>query len=284
VALSTSRARAINHGLIYLLVTAGAVVMLFPLLWTVSTSLKTLDQLVGTRIVLIPNPIAWENYVEIFRRTPILLNLRNTMVIVVCAEFGSLVICSMVAYAFARIPFPGRNVMFLLLLSSMMLPGVVTLIPFFVIFDRLGWINTFLPLIVPRFLAHNPFYIFLMRQFFQGIPQDLSDAARMDGCSEFSIWWRIVMPISSPVLAAVAIFTFQWVWNDFLYPLVYLGSDKNLWTLALGLYALAPHEFAENTTHLQMAFSVLMTVPMVATFAVGQRHFIQGITFTGLKG
>jgi multiple sugar transport system permease protein len=283
VAASASRARVINHGIIYLLVTVGAIVMVFPLLWTVSTSLKTLDQLVGTRIMLIPNPIAWENYAEIFKFTPVLLNLRNTMIIVVCAEFGSLVMCSLVAYAFARIPFPGRNTMFVLLLSSMMLPGVVTLIPFFVIFDRLGWINTFLPLIVPRFLAHNPFYIFLMRQFFQGIPQDLSDAARMDGCSEFGIWWRVVMPISTPVLAAVGIFTFQWGWNDFLYPLVYLGTDKRLWTMALGLNSLRSYETA-NMTHLQMAFSVLMIVPVMTIFALGQKQIVQGITFTGLKG
>jgi multiple sugar transport system permease protein len=283
MALSIKRARLVNHGLIYLLVTLGTIVVIFPLLWTVSTSLKTLDQLVGTRIVLIPNPIAWGNYVEIFKFTPILLNLRNTMIIVLCAEFGSLVVCSFVAYAFARIPFPGRDTMFVLLLSSMMLPGVVTLIPFFVIFDHLGWINTFLPLIVPRFLAHNPFYIFLMRQFFQGIPQDLSDAARMDGCSELSIWWRIVMPISLPVLAAVSIFTFQWAWNDFLYPLVYLGANKELWTLALGLNSLRAFE-GENTTHYQMAFSVLMIVPVITAFAIGQSYFIQGITFTGLKG
>ena len=269
--------------MIYLIVTVGMVVMVFPLLWTVSTSLKTLDQLVGTRIVLIPDPVAWENYVEIFKITPILLNLRNTMFIVVCAEFGSLVMCSLVAYAFARIPFPGRSVMFALLLSGMMLPGVVQLIPLFVIFDRLGWINTFLPLIVPRFLAHNPFYIFLLRQFFMGVPQDLSDAARIDGCSEFSIWWRIVMPISTPALATVAIFTFQWAWNDFLYPLVYLGTDKRLWTMALGLNSLRSYETA-NMTHLQMAFSVLMIIPVITAFAFGQKHLVQGITFTGLKG
>jgi multiple sugar transport system permease protein len=281
--VSASRARAINHGLIYLIVTVGAIVTVFPLLWTLSTSLKTPEQVVSSRIELIPNPIAWDNYIQIFDFTPILLNLRNTMIIVVCAEFGTLVICSMVAYAFARIPFPGRNVMFTLLLSGMMMPGVVKLIPFFVIFDRLGWINTFLPLIVPRFLAHNPFYIFLMRQFFLGIPQDLSDAARIDGCSEFSTWWRIVMPISSPVLAAVGIFTFQWGWNDFLYPLVYLGANKNLWTMALGLNSLRSYETAQMT-HLQMAFSVLMIIPVMTIFAVGQQHFIQGITFTGLKG
>jgi multiple sugar transport system permease protein len=122
-----------------------------------------------------------------------------------------------------------------------------------------------------------------MRQFFQGIPQDLSDAARMDGCSEFSIWWRIVMPISAPALAAVGIFTFQWAWNDFLHPLVYLGANRDLWTLALGLNSLRSYETA-NMTHYQMAFSVLMIVPVITVFALGQKHFIQGITFTGLKG
>ena len=142
---STSRARVANHTILYLVLIVGGLAMLFPLLWTISTSLKTLDQISTRRIDLIPDPIAWENYVEMSHMTPVLLNLRNTMIIVVCAEFGSLVICSLVAYAFARIPFPGHNVMFALLLSSMMLPGVVTLIPFFVMFDRLGWINTFLP-------------------------------------------------------------------------------------------------------------------------------------------
>ena len=258
--------------------------MVSPLLVTVSTSLKTVDQLTRTQIKLIPNPVAWENYVEVLELTPILIYFRNTMIIVVCAEFGALVVSSLVAYAFARIPFPGRDVMFTLLLSSMMLPGVVTLIPFFVMFDRLGWINTFLPLIVPRFLAHNPFYIFLMRQFFQDIPQDLSDAARMDGCSEFAIWWRIVMPISTPVLAAVGIFTFQFVWNWFLHPLVYLGGDRRLWTLSLGLNGLKGDTGGPNTTHYQMAFATLTIAPMVIVFAFSQRYFIQGITFTGLKG
>lgn len=280
---SGKRMRNAGRGLVYLIATAGAVVMVFPLLWTISTSLKTVEQLVGTRIELIPDPIAWYNYVEVFRIVPVSLFFRNTMLIIACAEFGSLVVCAMTAYAFARIPFPGRNVMFTLLLSSMMLPGVVTLIPFFVMFDRMGWINTFWPLIVPRFLGHNAFYIFLMRQFFRGIPNDLSDAARIDGCSEMAIWWRIVMPISMPVLAAVALFTFQFGWNWFLQPLVYLGGNRDLWTLSLGLNMLRGFE-GEPTTHFQMAFSVLMIVPMMIAFALGQKYFIQGITFTGLKG
>jgi len=283
MARSVKQARIVSHSIIYLILMAGTIMMLLPLLWTVSTSLKTIDQLVVTRIELIPDPVAWRNYVELFRITPILLNFRNTMFIVVAAEFGSLVMCSLVAYGFARMPFPGRDGVFLLLLSTMMLPGVVTLIPLFVMFDRLGWINTFLPLVVPRFLAHNPFYIFLMRQFFLGIPQDLSDAARMDGCSDFGIWWRIVLPISKPVLAAVGIFTFQWIWNDFLGPLIYLGGNKDNWTLALGLRSLRGME-GERTQHYMMAYSVLMIVPMIVVFAFGQNYMIRGVTFSGIKG
>ena len=258
--------------------------MMFPLIWTISTSLKTVPQLTGTRIQLIPDPIAWGNYAELIRTRPLFLQLRNTMIVVVSAEFGALVVCSMTAYAFARIPFPGRSAMFTLLLSSMMLPGVVTLIPFFIMFDRLGWINTFLPLVVPRFLGHNAFYIFLLRQFFLGIPRDLSDAARMDGCSEFGIWWRIVMPVSAPVLAAVAVFTFRFAWNWFLHPLVYLGADKKLWTLALGLNSFAHGELGRSSMHLQMAFSVLMILPMIVIFAIGQKYFVQGIVTSGIKG
>jgi len=282
----TRQVRRITYTALHLLLSVGALAVMFPLLWTISTSLKTIPQLKGTTIELIPDPVAWGNYAELFRREPMLLQLRNTLIIVVCAELGSLVVCAMTAYAFARIPFPGRRAMFALLLSSMMLPGVVTLIPFFVMFDRLGWINTFLPLVVPRFLGHNAFYIFLMRQFFQGIPRDLSDAAKMDGCSEFGIWWRIVMPNSAPVLAAVAVFTFQFAWNWFLHPLVYLGGDKKLWTLSLGLNALkgSGYDGGPPTTHLEMAFSVVMIVPMLAVFAAGQRYFVQGVVTSGIKG
>ncbi len=274
----------INRSLLYLILGLGSVAMIFPLLWTISGSLKTPDQFMSTRIDLIPDPVAWRNYVDIFNMAPIHRHLRNTLTILVCAEFGSLVICSLVAYAFAHIPFPGRDLMFGLLLSSMMLPGVVTLVPFFIIFDRLGWINTFLPLVVPRFLAHNPFYIFLMRQFFRGIPRDLFDATRMDGCTEFGIWWRIVLPVSKPVLAAIAIFTFQWVWNDFLHPLVYLGGNRDLWTLALGLNYVKGMMTEEPTMHYQMAYAFLMLVPLIGVFSVGQRYFVEGIVFTGLKG
>jgi ABC-type glycerol-3-phosphate transport system permease component len=279
-----SSSRLVQHTLAYAVLLAGSVVMLFPLAWTLSTSLKTLEKITSVRIELIPDPIAWWNYIELFRVTPILAQFFNTMTIVVPVMLGCIVTSSFVAYGFARTTFPGRDFLFLLVLSTMMIPGVVTLIPQFVIFDRLGWINTFWPLIVPQLIGHNPFYIFLMRQFFRAIPQELSDAARLDGCSDFGIWWRMILPLSKPVVAAVAIFSFQWAWNDFLYPLVYLGGKQELWTLALGLNAFRNMEGQRQSLHYMMAMSMLMIVPMLVVFAVGQKYFIQGIIFSGLKG
>jgi ABC-type glycerol-3-phosphate transport system permease component len=275
---------SVQYGVVYLILVAGAVLMLFPLLWTLSTSLKTLEDISTVQIALIPDPIAWWNYIELFQATPIATQFANTMTVVIPVMMGCIITSSFVAYGFARTQFPGRDFLFLLVLSTMMIPGVVTLIPRFVIFDRMGWINTFWPLIVPQLIGHNPFYIFLMRQFFRTIPEELSDAARMDGCSEVGIWWRIVLPLSRPVIAAVAIFSFQWAWNDFLYPLVYLGGKKDLWTLALGLNAFRNMAGQRQDLHYMMAMSMLMIIPMFLIFAFGQKYFIQGITFSGLKG
>ncbi len=276
--------RALKLGVVLLVLSAGAVMMMVPLLWTLSTSLKTYENISTTRIELIPNPVAWWNYIEVFHVAPVGTQFRNTMIVVIAMVLGCVVTSSFVAYGFARINFPGRDFLFLVLLSTMMVPGVVNLIPHFVIFDRLGWINTFLPLIVPQPLGHNPFYIFLMRQFFRGIPNDLGDAARIDGCSEFGIWWRIMLPNSKPVLAAAAVFSFQWSWNDFLYPLIYLGGNQKLWTLAIGLNAFRTLEGQSVWLHYMMAFSILMIVPMLLVFSFGQKYFIRGVVFSGLKG
>ena len=283
-AVEGRRTKIAGFALIYPIITAAAIVVIFPLVWTVSTSLKTLENVTMQEIQLIPDPVAWWNYAELFKIAPMLRYLGNTMVTVAPSIAGGLLVCSLVGYGFARIPFPGRDVMFAFLLATMMVPGVVGLIPLFIAFDRLGWVNSFLPLIVPRLLGHNPFYIFLMSQFFRGIPEELCDAARIDGCSEFAIWWRIVMPISRPVLAAIAIFAFQYSWNDFLSPLIYLGGNRELWTLALGLNALKGFEGLENSFHYMMAMSVLMTLPMLAMFAVGQRYMVQGVTLSGIRG
>ena len=216
--IESQQARLTRQSITYLILLAGALVMFFPLLWTVSTSLKTPDKVTLRHIELIPDPWAFENYLEIFFDQPLLRYTRNTMILVGAAVFGALVPCSLAAWGFARIPFPGRRTLFALLLTTMMLPYVVQLIPLFIVFDRMGWVNTFWPLILPRVLGHNAFYIFLMRQFFRGIPVDLFDAARIDGASEFGVWWRIAMPMSLPVLAAVSIFAFQFAWDDFLWP------------------------------------------------------------------
>ena len=203
--------------------------------------------------------------------------MRNSLVVVAAALIGGLIVCSLVAYAFAFIRFPGRNLLFNVLLITMMIPFIVQLIPTFLLFDRLGWVNTFLPLIVPRLLGHNAFYIFLYRQFFRGIPPDLLDAARLDGCTEIGLWRRIVLPLSVPVLAAVAVFSFQFAWNDFLNPLIYLGGNRDLWTLPIGLQAFTQIDGQQSNMNLMMAMAVIMIAPIIALFAVAQRYVISGV-------
>jgi len=276
--------RLLRHGLIYLLLMVGALVVVFPLLWTLSTSLKPINQITVTQLDLMPNPIMWSNYVEIFNRVPVLRYTGNTLVIVAASLFGALVSCSLAGYAFARIAFPGRGLLFGLLLATMMLPYVVQLIPLFVMFDSVGLVGTFWPLVLPRLLGHNAFYIFLMRQFYRGLPKELFDAARIDGCSEMGLWWRIAVPNSKPVLAAVAIFAFQFAWTDFLNPLIYLGSRPDLWTLSLGLNGLAGGEGQGTELNIIMVLVTFMILPMLAIFAVGQKYMVRGVTFSGLKG
>ena len=269
---------------VYPLLIAASVVMIFPLLWTLSTSLKTAQTVTLREVQLIPDPIQWSNYIDIFTEAPLAQYTLNTMYMVVASVAGGVIVCALAGYAFARIDFPAREILFYVLLSTMMLPHVVQIIPLFVIFDRLGLVGTFWPLIIPRLLGHNAFYIFLMRQFFRGIPLELSDAARMDGCTELGIWARIVMPNSKPVLAAVGIFSIQFAWNDFLSPLIYLGPKKELWTLALGLNAQKGFEGEIASLHKMMVISVYMIIPMLLVFAVGQKYMIEGVTFSGMKG
>jgi len=224
--------------------------------------------------------IHWENYPRAFEMIDFGLNLRNTLFICCTVVLGTIVSCSLVAYSFARIPWRGRNALFLLVISTMMMPYTVTLVPLFVLYRELGWTGTFLPLIVPYCLG-TPFYIFLLRQFFMGIPHELSAAARIDGCSEFGIYWRIVLPLAKPALAATALFMFLFQWGDFLNPLIYLQDDRQ-WTLALALQNFqSNHESAWGPL---MAMTTVMTLPIIVLFFFAQRTFIQGITMSGLKG
>jgi len=266
---------------LYTVLTVFGALFLIPFLWILSTSLKGNEQIFTIPPQWIPSRLRWENYAEVFRRMPVLLYLKNSVIITALQMIGIVVSSSLVAYAFAILRWPGRNIMFGILLATMMLPMQVTMIPVFVLFKQFGWLDTFKPLVVPAFLGGGAFNIFLLRQFFLGIPQDIADAARIDGCSEFRIYWNIMLPLASPALATVAIMTFMFSWNDFLGPLIYL-SEKDKSTLALGLSMFAGQQ--TNEWALLMASSVLMLIPMIAVFFFFQKYIIQGFTMSGLKG
>ncbi len=222
----------------------------------------------------------WQNYVKAFEMMDFVQNLRNTLFICVSVVIATIFSCSLVAYGFSRIPWKGRDTVFILVLATMMLPYQVTLIPLFVVYAKLGWVGSFKPLIVPA-LFGTPFYIFLLRQFFLGVPEDLSAAARIDGCTEFGIYRRIMLPLSKPALATAALFMFLFQWGDFLNPLIYL-QDEQQYTLAVALQQFqSQHESAWGPL---MAISAVITLPIIIVFFFTQRTFIQGITLTGLKG
>jgi ABC-type glycerol-3-phosphate transport system permease component len=252
---------------------------MIPLAWTLSTSLSDLGEVFQWPIRWIPDPVRWDNYREAMRIQPFGLYFLNTTYITIATVIGQLISSSLVAFAFARLRWRGRDMLFVVVLATMMLPNQVTLIPQFVIFSRLGWINTYLPLIVPAFFG-APFYIFLLRQFYMSIPLELDDAAKIDGASPFQVYSRIVLPLSMPALAAVAIFQFQHAWNLFLEPLLYLHSNEK-WVLSLGLRNFVGEYI--QWWNLMMAASVIVMLPMLIIFFIGQRYFIQGVVFTGVK-
>jgi ABC-type glycerol-3-phosphate transport system permease component len=269
--------RAIQYAVMVLL----SCIFMIPLVWIVSTSLKQQGQVFAYPPVWIPNPIQWGNYPEALHRAPLLRWLSNTATITLIAMVGNVVMSSFVAFGFARLRFPGRNALFILLLSTMMLPEVVTIIPRFMIFKALGWLDTILPMVVPPFFGGGAFNIFLVRQFYLTIPQDYDEAARIDGASNFAIWSRVLVPLSVPVLTAIGIFSFVAHWNDFLHPLLYLFTEDKK-TLALGLRAfINPYD---ASWHISMAASMFLVIPIMVLFFVGQRYFIKGVVMTGIAG
>jgi multiple sugar transport system permease protein len=257
-----------------------AILFLIPLLWMLSSSLKPTYQIFETPPSWIPNPPRWENYTEALTTLPFALYIRNTAIITLLTIVGHLISCTLIAYAFARLHAPGRDALFVVMLATMMLPYPVTMTPLYVIFNRLGWINTILPLTAPAFFG-SAFYIFLMRQFFMSIPRDFEDAARIDGANTLQIIGRIMAPMAMPALATVTIFTFQATWNDFLAPLIYLQRPE-LYTVTLGLQFFRS-TYTTNWAYL-MAASLVTTLPVIAVFFAAQRYFIEGITLTGVKG
>ena len=264
----------------YALATLVALLFLIPLFWMISSSLKPNYQVLAYPPRWLPSPIQWANYREALTYVPFGRYALNTLVIATLTIVGHLLSCSLVAYGFARLRAPGKNALFVVLLATMMLPYPVTMIPIYVGFKTLGWVNTFLPLVVPAFFG-APFYIFLLRQFFLTLPTELEDAARADGASTLQIIWHVILPISKPALATVAIFTFQAAWNDFLPPLIYL-HDQSRYTVSLGL------SFFRSSYDIRwaylMAASLVTMLPVIIIFFFAQRLFIEGIALTGMKG
>jgi ABC-type glycerol-3-phosphate transport system permease component len=276
-------ARIARLALSYLLVIALAAVFSLPFYWMVATSLKTQQQLAMMPPEWIPNPLRWANYFEALTSStrPFATALQNTVMYTLVAGIGQIVSSLLIAYGLARLDFDGKGAVFLLVLSTMMLPPQVTLIPQYLLFKSLGWLDSFKPLIVPSFFG-APFFIFLLRQFFLTIPRELDEAALIDGADRFTILWRIIVPVSKPILFTVIAFTFINHWNEFFGPLIYLDSmNKYVLSLWLALFRVDP-------THLRidyvMAGSVVVTVPIIIVFLICQRYIITGITMTGMKG
>ncbi len=272
--------RNIWNLIIYLMLIMGSLMFILPLFWALSSSFKSDYQVMQYPPQWIPSPLRWQNYPEALTYVPFWRFALNTLFIAAMAILGNLLSCTIIAYGFARLRTPGKNFFFILMLSTMMLVEPVRIIPLYIEFNTLGWIDSYLPLIVPAFFG-SPFYIFLLRQFFMNIPLELEEAALIDGANRMQILWKVIVPLSKPALAAIAIFNFQGVWNDFLYPLVFLHKQSN-YTIALGL------NFFRSTYTVHwgylMAASIVALLPMVIIFFIAQRYFIQGITFTGIKG
>lgn len=261
----------------YLLMTGLAVIFLAPLAWMITASLKTESQVMATPPTFLPRDFQWGNYREVWEVIPRFL--WNSVKLAIFNVVGVLFVTSLAAYAFARMQFRGRDVAFSILLSTLMVPGIVTLIPLYIIYREIGWVDTHFPLWVPRVL-HSVFAIFLLRQFFKQIPQDLEDAVRLDGASTFEIYWRIMIPQVMPALAAVAIFTFLDSWNDLFGPLIFLNST-DLQTLPVAL-KLFQGEFFSQVSVL-MAAATISIIPVVLVFFAAQKYFMRGIVLTGLK-
>jgi multiple sugar transport system permease protein len=277
-----------NAWLLHLALMALSILFLFPLIWLISTSLKRTDQAMQMPPVWIPHPFQWHNYKDAFMYhsdvlgyIPFLRYGENTVALAVLTVAGAVVSNSLVAYAFARLRWKGRDAIFALTLATMMVPFPVTMVPIYALYKNLGWVGTFRPLWV-GFWFGGAFNIFLLRQFFRTIPLELSEAAKIDGCSEFEIFRLVILPLAKPALSVVALFTFLGTWNDFLGPLIYLVDPKTF-TLGLGLQAYQ-NQHGGTPWNLVMAATTIVVAPVIVLFFFAQKQFIQGIAVTGLKG
>jgi ABC-type glycerol-3-phosphate transport system permease component len=265
---------------LYIAILVMAALTLVPFLWMLSTSLKVREQLYAFPPEWIPSPVTFESYRVLFDPLPFDVFFLNSLKIAFLALAGTLFACSLAAYAFARLRFPGRDAIFALLLTTMMIPSQVLLLPLFILYKNIGWLDSHYPLWVPAFFG-SAFGTFLLRQFFQSLPTELTDAAKIDGCSHFGIYWRIILPLAGPGLATLGIFTFMGSWNSFLVPLIVINKI-DLRTVPLGLAALqGSNEIRLNAV---MAASTLSILPIILVFFFAQKYFVQGVVLTGIKG
>jgi len=267
--------------IIYLLLIGVSIILLLPVWWMLITALKPPGEVMRFPPELIPKNVDFSNFSKSLTILPFSIFFKNTLIITLTGVLGQTISASLVAFGFARINFIGRDFLFLVLLSTMMLPGQVTMIPLYILFKELRWLNTFKPLIVPSFFGGGAFSIFLLRQFYMTIPNDLDDAAKIDGCGSFMIYWKILLPLIKPALWVVAIFGFIGRWNDFLGPLIYL-QDMRVWTIAQGLSSFTT-EYGRTEWNLLTAASTVAVLPCILLFLFAQKYFIEGITITGLK-
>ena len=268
----------------YILVGSFGFLMLYPIIWMVANSLQPQTQIFNYPLQLLPNEWMWNNYPDGwsgFGHYGFDVFFRNSLFITSITVVGNVLSASLVAYGFARLNFKFKKVFFAALMATVMLPSQMTLIPTYILFNNLGWVGTFLPLLVPPFLGGGAFFIFLLVQFIRGIPKELDEAAIVDGCSTFGVYFRIILPLMKPALVTVAIFAFMWTWDDFLGPLIYLTSPA-LHTVTLGLRNFLDNEGATNWGPL-LAMSTLSLVPQLVLFAAFQKNLIEGIATTGLK-
>ncbi len=280
-----SLAKLGTSALIYFIATVVAILFMLPFVWTIGSSLKPITEIFKFPPTLWPQEPRWQNYADVFRIAPFGRFILNTAYITAVAMVGQILSAAAVAYGFSRFRFPGRDPLFFLVLSTMMLPWQVTIVPTFLLFRFFGMINTYWPLIIPSFFGGGAFYIFLLRQFFMTIPRDLDEAAKIDGATSVRIFWNIILPLAKPALATVAIFSFIEHWNEFIGPLIFLNSPEKF-TVSIGLryFTASSFESDEPREAILMAASLIVAVPPLTLFFLAQKYFVRGIVTTGLKG
>ena len=274
-------APVVSSGLKYLFLAAGTVVMLLPFVWMILASFMTAEEIIARPLTWFPSSLRLDAYRGLSDAIPLGRMYLNSLIVTTLTTLGILLTSSLAGYGFAKFQFPGRDILFLIVLATMMIPFFVVMIPIFYLISKFGWIDSYPGLIVPNIAT--AFGIFLMRQYMLSLPDEVLDAARVDGASELEIYWRIVLPLSTPVIGALTILAFVFQWNNFLWPLIVARSDS-MWTVPVGLNSLRVYASGVQVVNMQMAGATLGVLPLIAVFLMLQRYFVRGIALTGMKG